>query len=191
MWKKEKKKNKERKKFLGHTADFQMRDTFYVAWFSTEIFRGMWVKWHSSVQPGSPPVFSRRNYLTFLEILQLITRPPSHMPELRLENGGSDVERASLGCFMEPGGLFDIVIGVQQRVPPVGGFATSIILVGSLKVFSHVICLLSFFFFWNCDLWNIAFLQSYFFITFLLANNFVRTSTIEIKPRYVEKQILK
>lgn len=114
------------------------------------------------------------------------------MPELRLENGGSDVERASLGCFMEPGGLFDIVIGVQQRVPPVGGFATSIILVGSLKVFSHVICLLSFFFFfWNCDLWNIAFLQSFFFITFLLVNNFVRTSTIEIKPRYVEKQILK
>lgn len=46
------------------------------------------------------------------------------MPELRLENGGSDVERAEneLGCFMEPGGLFDIVIGVQQRVPARGWF---------------------------------------------------------------------
>lgn len=152
-----------------------MRDTFYVAWFSAEIFRGMWVKWHSSVQPGSPPVFSRRNYLTFLEILQLITRPPSHMPELRLENGGSDVERASLGCFMEPGGLFDIVIGVQQRVPPVGGFATSIILGLVLwKWFSDVICLLLFFF-WNCDLWNIAFLFFWLYF-FLLANNFVRIS---------------
>lgn len=114
------------------------------------------------------------------------------MPEPRLENGGSDVERASLGCFMEPGGLFDIVIGVQQRVPPVGGFATSIILVGSLKVFSHVICLLSFFFFFGIVIFGILhFYNLILFITFLLANNFVRTSTIEIKPRYVEKQILK
>lgn len=114
------------------------------------------------------------------------------MPELRLENGGSDVERASLGCFMEPGGLFDIVIGVQQRVPPVGGFATSIILVGSLKVFSHVICLLSFFFFFGIVIFGILhFYNLILFITFLLANNFVRISTIEIKPRYVEKQILK
>lgn len=145
-----------------------MRDTFYVAWFSAEIFRGMWVKWHSSVQPGSPPVFSRRNYLTFLEILQLITRPPSHMPELRLENGGSDVERASLGCFMEPGGLFDIVIGVQQRVPPVGGFATSIILGLVLwKWFSDVICLLLFFFFlelWSLEYCIFIFLVVLFFI---------------------------
>lgn len=93
---------------------------------------------------------------------------------------------------MEPGGLFDIVIGVQQRVPPVGGFATSIILVGSLKVFSHVICLLSFFFFFGIVIFGILhFYNLILFITFLLANNFVRTSTIEIKPRYVEKQILK
>lgn len=112
------------------------------------------------------------------------------MPELRLENGGSDVERASLGCFMEPGGLFDIVIGVQQRVPPVGGFATSIILVGSLKVFSHVICLLPFFFFGIVIFGILHFYNLILFITFLLANNFVRTSTIEIKPRYVEKKFL-
>lgn len=144
-----------------------MRDTFYVAWFSAEIFRGMWVKWHSSVQPGSPPVFSRRNYLTFLEILQLITRPPSHMPELRLENGGSDVERASLGCFMEPGGLFDIVIGVQQCVPPVGGFATSIILVSSLKVVLWCYLFASFFFLelWSLEycIFTILFFWLYFF----------------------------
>lgn len=144
-----------------------MRDTFYVAWFSAEIFRGMWVKWHSSVQPGSPPVFSRRNYLTFLEILQLITRPPSHMPELRLENGGSDVERASLGCFMEPGGLFDIVIGVQQRVPPVGDFATSIILVSSLKVVLWCYLFASFFFFFGIVIFGILHFYNLIFLIVL------------------------
>lgn len=104
----------EREKFLGHTGLIFKRETrstlldfrprYFAVCGSSDTRRSSLVLHR---------VFSRRNYLTFLEILQLITRPPSHMPVLRLENGGSDVERVSLRCFMEPGGLFDIVIGVQ------------------------------------------------------------------------------